>query len=559
LYNRISAVEQMKIKLQALFILILFNYGVQAQFTEWVWARQAGGSFDDRCNHSTIDVNQNVLITGYYQEQTLVIGNDTLHNFDPYSGIADILVAKYDSEGNVLWANTAGSNGGDAGYGVCTDSKGNVYVTGDFDGHTVRFGADTFVTFGVADIFIAKYTPNGNLIWVRQAGGAGEDVGWAIAVDSNSNIYIAGNYGGPTCSFGSITLTNSTGGWYIAKYDSSGNPLWARQNTGSSLVQAVGISNDVFGNIYATGYFQSTSLIFGTDTLINPSGDAGFIVKYDAAGNLKWAKGVGEAGYNDMEGISTDINGNVIVTGSFADSIAFGTDTLKFPYFENLFLVKYDSSGNVVWLWGAPEAWGENVSIDRTGNIYLSANFDGGPIIIGTDTVNVIYSGYNPLIAAFNPNGSVLWAINGVGSAINISVDPNGDAIYLGGIYGGPYIIFGIDTLTNAQGEDTNNIFTAKLKFNLITTAEKPLITGISVSVYPNPMYEEATWHSSQNLTDATLAIYNIVGQQIQQINDISGNSVTISRDNMCAGVYLYRLSEKNTVLASGKLVVIDN
>ncbi len=547
----------MKTRVITLFTLSFFYYGTNAQLPTWVWARQAGGAFDDRCAHSAIDANQNVLLTGYYSEQTLVFGSDTLHNFDPYSGTSDIFVAKYDSAGNVLWANSAGSNGGDEGFGICADARGNIYVTGSFDGIHGAFGTDTFTTHGVADIFVAKYDPNGHYLWVRQAGSNNEDVGQGIAVDANGNVYVAGYYSGPTLTFGSINL--SGGKYFLAKYDSSGNVLWARQNGGSPVgVEVTGICTDGFGNIYTTGYFEGSMITFGSDTftLYSPSYEGIFITKYDSAGNLKWAKQAGKTGFSFSQGISTDMNGNLLVTGIFDDTAIFGSDTLTFPSTDNAFLVKYDSTGNVLWTWDAPDAVAEQVATDRTGNIYFFGGFDGASIMFGTDT----FAGNGSFIAELNPNGNPLWIINGLGGAADISPDPSGEQIYFGGYYYSSSFILGIDTLTNAQSGDTANIFAAKLKQNSIATyAEKTIQGGFDVRIFPNPMYDETTLYSPNNLSDATLTIYNVYGQQVKQLNHISGNRITVSRDNLSAGVYLYRLTEANTVAATGKLVVIDN
>ena len=118
----------------------------------------------------------------------------------------------------------------DDSYGVKTDTKGNVLITGYFSGPSIIFGNDTFYnnnTDTTSDIFIAKYNSNGNLLWAKTAGGKSVDWSAGIATDSFGDVYISGTFDSDTLSFDSIKLYG--GGDFIAKYDSSGNVLWAKR------------------------------------------------------------------------------------------------------------------------------------------------------------------------------------------------------------------------------------------------------------------------------------------------------------------------------------------
>jgi hypothetical protein len=96
-------------------------------------------------------------------------------------------------------------------------------------------------------------------------------------------------------------------------------PTWAwakgAGNTGDDSGQST--ATDAFGNVYVTGYFSSPSITFGSTTLINTGIASIFIVKYDALGNVLWAKGVGSTGDDRGIGIATDAFGNIYVTGIF--------------------------------------------------------------------------------------------------------------------------------------------------------------------------------------------------------------------------------------------------
>ncbi len=133
-----------------------------------------------------------------------------------------------DSNGNWLWAKQAGGTSEEWGIGVAVDSNGNSYVTGFYQ-ESATFGTITLTSSGGNDIFVAKLDSNGNWLWAKQAGGTSYDEGVSIAVDTNGNSYVTGDFSG-SATFGTTTLTSSgEGDIFVAKMDISGNWLWAQQ------------------------------------------------------------------------------------------------------------------------------------------------------------------------------------------------------------------------------------------------------------------------------------------------------------------------------------------
>jgi len=163
------------------------------------------------------------------------------------------------------------------GRGIATDSSGNCYVTGHFQG-TATFGSITLTNSGNHDIFIAKLDPNGNFLWVKRADGGNREYGYGIATDGNGNCYVTGYFEG-TATFGSTTLTSNGGqDIYITKLDSSGNFLWAQKAGGTEWDNGYGIAIDSSGNCYVTGIFNGTAT-FGSTTLTSNGGQDIFIAK----------------------------------------------------------------------------------------------------------------------------------------------------------------------------------------------------------------------------------------------------------------------------------------
>jgi hypothetical protein len=191
-------------------------------------------------------------------------------------------------------------------------------------------------------------------LWARSAGGMGDDRGRSVCTDASGNVYVTGYFYSQSISFGSFTLNNANSTNYdlfIVKYDASGIPLWAQRAGGTSSEYAYGITTDAGGNVLLTGSFNSSSITFGSTVLTNTSAnDDIFLVKYDPSGNVLWAKKAGSSSSDIAQSVASDTAGNVVITGSFnSASIVFGTDTLTNSGGRDVFVMKYDAFGNELW------------------------------------------------------------------------------------------------------------------------------------------------------------------------------------------------------------------
>lgn len=166
-----------------------------------------------------------------------------------------------------------GSVSAEEGTGIATDSIGNTYITGFFiratpGPDTTLFGSTPIMSVGASDIYIAKYDSTGNLIWATSAGGTLDDKSKGIAVDPSGNVYLTGYFNSPTITFDTISLSTTLGNdLFIAKYNSSGHIMWAKNAGGSSGDYSNNIDVDANGNSFITGYFNSATIQFGGTTL----------------------------------------------------------------------------------------------------------------------------------------------------------------------------------------------------------------------------------------------------------------------------------------------------
>ena len=491
------------------FILALCSIALFAQNVDWFWAKQAGGTNDDDGCGIAVDDNGNSYVTGFFKESA-TFSTTTLTSRGDY----DIFVAKMDSNGNWLWAKHAGGASYDGGKGIAVDYNGNSYVTGDFKG-SATFGTTTLTSSGYYDdIFVAKLDINGNWLWAKQAGGTSDDFGYGIAVDVYGNSYVTGYFYSSSCSFGTTTLTNSGNeDIFVAKLNSNGNWLWAKQAGGKSYDTSYGIAVDTNGNSYVIGYFWSSST-FGTTTLTSRGEIDIFVAKLDSNGNWLWAKKAGGQSNDGGRSIAVDADGNSYVTGFFWFSAAFGATTLTTSRWEDIFVAKLDSNGN--WLWakqagGIDYDSGTSFAVDTYGNSYVTGYFEGNATF-GTTTLTSSGSA-DIFVAKLSSNGNWLWAKKAGGTESDISnsiaVDDNGNSYVTG--YFEESTTFGITTLTSSGDYD---IFVAKL--GEVNSISLPSFSSIS-SIYPNPFKHLTTIDYKISMpVDVKIEVYNNRGQLVR-------------------------------------------
>lgn len=270
-------------------------------------------------------------------------------------------------------------------------SSGNVYISGIFTG-TRDFDPDASVfnltSSGESDIYIGKADAAGNFLWAKKFGGPGNDYLAYFLSDASNNLYVTGSFHG-TVDFdpgsGVFNLTSvGNRDVYIAKFDSSGNFLWARQLGGNYNYDAASsLAVDALGNVYITGRFKYTVDFnpgSGTFDLTSAGEEDIFILKLNTSGNFVWANRYGTSGSNYESGndIEVDLSGNIYTIGNFNGAVDFdpgpGTFILNSTAGSS-FLSKLDPSGN--FLMAKQGVFGSKLEISSSGNFYTSGSFQG--------------------------------------------------------------------------------------------------------------------------------------------------------------------------------------
>ncbi len=284
----------------------------------------------------TTDGSGNVYTTGYYGDSAL-IGNVFLKGYHYW----DIFIVKYLPDGTVDWAHRAGNIDFDKGNSVAVDKAGFVYVAGsfqdkgDFDGIKPN-------NSGQIDAFIAKYNPDGSIGWVKAIGGLTNDEGNGIAIDPTGYLIVTGEFSG-TVDFGGTTLSTKGGNYdmFVAKFLPDGTLVWVRQAGGVNSTIGKSISADASGNIYVTGSLSGTA-DFGTQTLTTAGGLDAFVAKYASDGTFQWAQRAGgQSGDDQGDAITVDRFGNIYCTGfTRGDADFSGLPSTHIGSFQDLFIWK---------------------------------------------------------------------------------------------------------------------------------------------------------------------------------------------------------------------------
>jgi len=409
---------------------------VTATGVDFSWVRRAGGPFGGDITRMAIDGEGNTFITGLFMGQT-TFGNDTL---DAGTVSPAAFISKLDRNGNWLWSRqSVWTNSSETSYvrasGATVDSAGDVIVTGICHS-TVT--SNRFVLFGTNvaelrqnEIFVTKYGSDGTCLWACGVGGYDSTYDHDVGVDADRNVYVSGIY-------------QHTNTFMFVKLDRDGNELM-RISPESGWLAVRAIKVDPTGFVYLCGALDPPVEIQGV-TLTNGAGRQAFVMKFDAAGNLLWARLAGGdtpwisfPDHSWAYDLAIDSRSNLLVCGAVWSTKLFDIQiTPQNNYPSSPYLLKLSPEGSNSWLrafpaLGAtaidPGAFG--VATDSAENVYLAGRFGDTVQFGGTTLVSAGYQ--DAFLAKCDSFGSCLWAIQAGGTnsiyhdqAIDIGVGPQG-------------------------------------------------------------------------------------------------------------------------------------
>lgn len=494
-----------------IFVAKLDNKGAVA------WAAGNGGSTSSFSNERgqaiEVDATGNVYVTGrYYSSLTWDAASLTS------KGSSDVFVLKFDTTGKVVWGASGGGSGIDLGLGLTLDKQGNVYITGQFSSSGADFDTTKLTSNGSYDVFVAKVDTTGKWSWAVGMGGKNADAGFGIGVDSTGNIYTAG-YFDTKATFGSVVLSDAGTSQeiYLAQITPAGKIAGALSVGGADDDRAINLTVDSKDNIFICGDFGKAAN-FSKVTLLTSGGYDGFVAKYTkpaqpfcpstgsvcngicidtaadnnncgACGNKctgtqvcgggvckectdcpkVMLQGSSKTSRARGEGwaVTSDSKGNVYYAGNFEKDMTFGSTNLQSLGGQDIFVVKRDAAGAVVWaksLGSTGSDYAYAIAVDANENVYITGKFGSNTthkISIGLQSITSKGSS-DIFVIKLDKNGGPVWGTSGGGSSADygygIGLDSTGN-VYVAGYIGGA-ASFGLQNLTS---KGSNDIFVGKV------------------------------------------------------------------------------------------------
>ena len=555
-----------KAKMNKLFptvMLVCMAISVKAQEYEWVKtypSSSEGAALD-------IDPQNSVYSTGHFGSNIQVDESTTLTS----AGLKDIYLTKHNAQGDLLWGLSIGGGQDDFSADLAATDDGGVVLVGEFQG-TANFNPlgveNNMTSAGAPDAFIAKYSSEGLLVWVRKIGGANIDRATGVSLTQNGELRVVGSYAG-LIDFdpgeGNFEAGTNLGGGFVLALNENGEFIWVHTFYNTSF-QALGsyhtaVSTDTNGNTYVGGNFKGT-----IDFLPNEDGgeltSTGLtdcmMARIDADGNLLYAKSWGSVSGDFLYGLDTDAQGNAYLVGSFAGVIDMdpGEESYELvgeDFTVDFFVLRLNVDGNFGWAFkigdsGMDEAY--DIAVEGT-HVYVTGVFAGanvdfdpgeGEILLSA----VLTSPFDPFLLTADTEGNVSAAIsfggedNDIGNAL--AVDPSG-AIYITGRYHGTADFDPSEAIAELTAMNSHDTYLVKFDIEA-APLNVPDLEGnqFGLIAYPIPASNNLSLSFNAD-TPQPYAIYSLDGLQVQ--NGMCSNRAELFIGDLVNGMYILKVASQ--------------
>jgi hypothetical protein len=288
------------------------------------WEKEFGDSSNQFANALAIDSQENIYVTGSF-EGRVNFGGGNLFS----AGSGDVYLAKLGDNGSQKWSKRFGDTQNQSGYDVAVDRYDNVYLTGAFQS-VIDFGDGPLMSFGGLDVFLVKFNAAGQLQWYKRFGTAGNQVGTALVTSDSTGVYLTGYFENDINLGGGVLTSAGEDDIFLAKFSLDGQHLWSKRFGGIGSQQANAIAIDRQQNVYIAGNFTGTT-DFGGGNLVSAGGDDALLATFDKNGTYRWQKRFGDT--DDQRALSVCVSfdtdapadpEHVYITGQFRNKITFG-------------------------------------------------------------------------------------------------------------------------------------------------------------------------------------------------------------------------------------------
>lgn len=314
---------------------------------------------------------------------------------------------------------------------------GDVWVAGTISGE-VRVGAATVSSGGGADLYVAKLDSSGHLIWASRYGDASDQKAFAADVDEEGNLVVAGAFAGTLAVGGNTLRAMGSSDAFVVKIDGNGRALWSLSYGGEGAnaeAHAVAVGSN--GDVAVGGGFDH-QVTFAPNELVaaTQGGTDAFFALIDGSGRTKWVRNFGSGGSDMGTSVAVDHEGNVVVYGTYEQTIDLGQGPFESKGYTDVFFGKLGRQGQTIWsrAFGGPlDDAAVGVALDSADNIATLGDYEV-TVDLGTGPIPAYEppgswdAGFDFYIAGYDSTGRALWA-NHYGS---IDAVDRGDAIVAG-------------------------------------------------------------------------------------------------------------------------------
>lgn len=526
--------------------LSTFSFNTRANQIKIDWTKSETGSGAQQVA-GVVSLNGKMIVvgnfTGNYQNNT---GN---HN--SAAGSTDCFVTCYNSLQQIQWSLVFGNTCNERIQSVATDAvSGNVYITGAFY-NTLTIGGNTISSNGGTDVFLAAFTENGNMLWLKSFGSQGSDEGVKCLTDASGNILLAMN----TSSFQLPGSDQQSGGSSIciAKFNAAGNLIWSQCETAgvNGIIKVNDMHLTATGNIVAAGQFFG-NLLAGDGGSLNyqSANDAAWVGSYHSNGTTDFVFVAGNSGFGSsgITGVTSDLVGNLQLFGYYEGSFEFsGMQSIAGD--RNMMLLEMDQYGNELNV-----EFFESAGYQQPGKIVCTSQnqlvMTGYYIdVFNSGTFSLTNNGGLDAFVIFKSLGTgaeEAMQIGGAGDEIPFDLTVNGNEIYAAGC-------FGLNqTNANTQFNNTSvtsdgecDGFVSKLSsMNQTTGFSEGVTSPGSLKAYPNPA-SSSLQITLNNNESALVMITDLSGKLVktQQSQPFTG-TLTIDISELPSGVYILMVTE---------------
>ncbi len=559
-------------------IVIVLSFSFPSAFAQagWQWGKGHTGRFTTiEVFSSVMDKYGNVIAAGLGGGDTTFIGGQVVLNPEFTN---QLIITKWDSSGNLLWAvPTRHANVISCEPALTSDSAGNIYVLAKHDSSSFQLGSYLFSDTMFSASFIAKISPSGSVLWVKNIATNISFGAQKMGMDADNNIFIQTPFTGTSATVGGTTLYNTDviggyGDMLVARYDTAGNVIWAKNFGSTEHDLCTGFAVAGNGDIYMSGLFLGSSLAIGSYTL---TGYPHFLARVNKDGSVLWARNLED--HTVVYGITTTGAGQIYMTGSLDATIVIGTDTLTHigtgPHAFDVFTASCDTLGNILWARSAGGLLDDialNITTDGCGNIWICGGMGTG----AWSPYNMDFDGHT-LTLPFPSivDGMFIASYSNVGNYLQGVTTPSGGDDYCGLLFdkrgyfyiAGDFVetqmIYGPDTLGPAPaGEEP--FFIAKYRYDTVLCAPKlgagmPVARVNNIRLFPNPAGDECIVQNDIPFYPGSVAeVYDLAGKLVNTY-PLSGIATVISLTSFSPGIYLCHIVAGNRELTVKKLVVL--